>query len=151
MSGTSTTRVHDDRITYEIVVDAYGAGQWGPSWKLCNGDIFRVGLLLTILGGLLSLPGCASMAAKKAVKQYEERFSAEVGKKTLDDYIKVWGPPVSRSLISDGEVCKWRFSYGSRVYVSEYGHGHAYERYDEFILTFDEDAVLKEYRLQVHR
>lgn len=35
--------------------------------------------------------------------------------------------------------------------MSKYGHGRAYERYDEFMLTFDEDALLKEYRLQVHR
>lgn len=151
MPEASTTKVREDRIAYEIVVDAYGAGRWRPSWKPSNGDLFRVGLLLTIVGAILSFPGCASMAAKKAIEQYEQRFSAEVGKETLDDYIKLWGPPVSRSLVSDGEVCKWRFSYGSRVYMSEYGHGHAYERYDEFIFTFDEDAVLREYRFQVQR
>ncbi len=113
--------------------------------------------LLVILSSvplLLSSPGCAQMAANKAVKQYQQRFEGDVGKVTKDDYIKAWGPPFRFAPISDGEVCTWRFSYGTRGYArgSQYrAHASAHEMYDEFIMTFDEKGVLKQYQLRVQR
>lgn len=113
--------------------------------------------LLAILSSiplLVSGPGCAQMTVNKAIKQYQQRFDADVGKVTKDDYIKVWGPPLRFAPVSDGEVCTWRFSYGTRGYASGSGyvaHASAHEMYDEFIMTFDEKGVLKQYRLWVQR
>jgi hypothetical protein len=103
---------------------------------------------------VLSSPGCAQSAVNKRVKQYQERFDGDVGKTTKDDYIKVWGPPLRSARISDGEVCTWRFSYGTRGYASGSGYGvhaRAHEMYDEFIMTFDENGVLKQHRFWVQR
>lgn len=113
--------------------------------------------LLAILSSaplLVSTAGCAQMAVNKIVKQYEQRFATETGKATKDDYIKEWGPPLRFAPVSDGEVCTWRFSYGTRGYASGSGYGahaRAHEMYDEFIMTFDEKGVLKQYRLWVQR
>ena len=98
----------------------------------------------------LSIPGCAQMAVNKRVKQYQERFDADVGNATKDDYIKEWGPPLRFAQISDGEVCTWRFSYGTRAYTRG-PHAQAHEMFDELILTFDEEGVLKQHRFRVRR
>jgi len=113
--------------------------------------------LLVILSSvplLLSSAGCAQIAVNKIVKQYQQRFDADVGKATKDDYTKEWGPALRFAPVSDGEVCTWRFSYGTRGYASGSGYGahaQAHEMYDEFIMTFDEKGVLKQHRFRVQR
>ena len=112
-----------------------------------------ISLLTTVLV-LVSNSGCAQIAVNRIVKDYEQRFNTDVGKATKDDYIKQWGPPIRFARVSDGEVCTWRFSYGIRGYASgsEYGaHARAHEMYDEFIFTFDQNGVLKQYRFWVQR
>ncbi|GAF83698.1 unnamed protein product [marine sediment metagenome] len=102
----------------------------------------------------VSMSGCAQMAVKKAIKQYEENLNPQVGKATKDSFIKRWGPPSKSSAVSDGEVCVWRFSYGTRAYASgsQYGaHARAHEVYDELLMTFDKDGVLRNWRVWCQR
>lgn len=103
---------------------------------------------------LLSSHGCAQMGVDRITKQYEQQFAAAKGKATKDDYIRKLGPPLRCAPVSDGEVCTWRFSYGTRGYTSgsRYGvHASAHEMYDEFILTFDKNGVLTHYSFLVQR
>ena len=74
----------------------------------------RLLLVAVCLIGMIACGGCAQMAVNKALKQYKEQFDPSVGKMSKDDYIKAWGPPQSTTPVSDGEVCVWRFSSGTR-------------------------------------
>lgn len=94
------------------------------------------------------------MAANKAIKQYKEQLDPSIGKMTKDDYIKAWGPPLSTTPVSDGEVCVWHFSYGTRAVAggSQYiVNVSAHEMYDKLTLTFDNDGVLDTWRARCQR
>jgi hypothetical protein len=101
-----------------------------------------------------SLAGCAGMAAKQAVQEYQQRFDAEVDVSSMDDYVKEWGPPHDTAAVSDGVVGKWRFSYGIRTTASHSTSatvGRSRELYDEIVLTFDKEGILRQYRVWVNR
>lgn len=89
------------------------------------------------------------MAVNKALKQYKEQLDPAIGRMTKDDYIKAWGPPESTTAVSDGEVCVWRFSYGTRAVAggSQYiVTSRAHEVYDKLTLTFTKAGVLQTWR-----
>lgn len=127
-----------------------------------NGNRLRMLLVATCLIGVIASGGCAQMAVKKALKQYKEQLDPSIGKMTKDDYIKAWGPPESTTAVSDGEVCVWRFSYGTRAFASgtqhwaystgtQWSHARAHEMYDKLTMTFNRNGVLQTWRAWCQR
>ena len=111
-------------------------------------------LMATCLIGMIACGGCAKMAANKAIKQYKERLDPSIGRVTKDDYIKEWGPPQSTTEVSDGEVCVWHFSYGTRAVAtgSQYVvNARAHEMYDKLTMTFNKGGVLQTWRARCQR
>lgn len=111
------------------------------------------GVALAFLAASFS-GGCAQIAVNRALKQYKEQLGPEIGKATKDDYIKAWGPPRSTTSISDGKVCVWYFSYGTRAYASGSRYAvsaRAHEMYDRLTMTFDKNGVLQQYRVWCQR
>jgi len=118
------------------------------------GNRLRVLLSLALLFGIVACNGCAQIAVNNALKQYKEQLDPSIGRMTKDDYIKAWGPPQSRAAVSDGEVCVWHFSYGTRAYAggSQYAvNARAHEVYDKLTMTFDKSGVLRQWHAWCQR
>ena len=104
----------------------------------------------------------ARHSLNKAIKHYRELLDPAIGRLTKDDYIKAWGPPQSTTAVSDGEVCVWLLSYGSRsigqgsqpsLYSSTY-HFHqqsSHEMYDKLTLSFNTGGFLQTWRAYCQR
>ena len=119
-----------------------------------SGNKLRTLLVVACLIGMIACGGCAQMAANKALEQYKEQLDPSIGRVTKDDYIKAWGPPQSTTAVSDGEVCVWHFSYGTRAVAggSQYVvSARAHEVYDKLTMTFDKDGVLQTWRARCQR
>jgi hypothetical protein len=103
---------------------------------------------------MMTCSGCARIAVNKALKQYEERLGPHIGKSNKDHFIKFWGPPQSTTTVSGGEVCVWRFSYGTRAVASGSQYvvnATAHEMYDKLTMNFNSDGVLQTYRVWCQR
>lgn len=110
---------------------------------------FRTLLAAIFLFGVVLCGGCARIAANKALKQYEESLKPLLNKSTKDDFIKSWGPPQSVTPVSDGEVCVWVFSHGSRAFATGGYYAvqaQAIDMYDKLTMTFNEAGVLQQYQ-----
>ena len=101
--------------------------------------------------------GCASQQAQKDYDAYAQRLSDQVGKAHYDDYVSEWGPPSAKEPVSTGFVARWHRSYG---YANEasitFGRNPPppappHEVYDDFVLTFDGDGILRRWRVRVQR
>lgn len=104
-------------------------------------------LMPWLLAGAVFVGGCAT---KKALKAYRERFEAEVGNANYDGYVELWGPPDAKEHISSGWVAQWHHSYGVRA-VGGQNWARAHEMHDNVTLTFDEEGILKKWRVWVQR
>ena len=119
-----------------------------------NGNRMRMLLVATCLTGMITCVGCAQMAVNKAIKQYKEQLDPSIGKMTKDDYIKAWGPPQSTTAVSDGEVCVWHFSYGTRAVAGGnqyFVNARAHEMYDKLTMTFNKSGILQTWRAWCQR
>lgn len=119
-----------------------------------NGNRLRMLLVATCLIGMIACGGCAQMAVNKALKQYKEQLDPSIGRMTKDDYIKAWGPPQSTTAVSDGEVCVWHFSLGTRAVAggNQYiVNARAHEMYDKLTMTFNKSGVFQTWRAWCQR
>lgn len=119
-------------------------------------------LSVTCMFEIVACNGCAQFAVNRALKQYKEQLDPSIGRTTKDDYVKAWGPPISTTPVSGGEVCVWRLSYGSRMistgsqhllYSSAYHFQQqsSHEMYDQLTLTFNSSGVLQTWRVLCQR
>ena len=119
-----------------------------------NSGRLRILFVATVLIGMLAFGGCAQMAVNRALKKYQEQLDPAIGRMKKHDYIKAWGPPQSTTAVSDGEVCVWHFSYGTRAVAggSQYFvNARAHEMYDKLTMVFDKFGVLDTWRAHCQR
>ena len=103
---------------------------------------------------IIALAGCAQLAVNSALKLYRQQLDPAIGRMMKDDYIKAWGPPESVTAVCDGEVCVWRFSYGTRAFAGGnpyFVNASAHEMYDKLTLTFGTNRVLQTWRVWCQR
>lgn len=113
----------------------------------------RLTYRLVIVAASLLLVGCSATRDQKAVLRYEEELRPEVGKETVETYLKRWGTPTLRLDVSDGEMLCWRISRGSRSGGIGFilAIGQTYEQYDDLRLKFDKDHILQDFTVDCMR
>jgi hypothetical protein len=132
-------------------VPASAAGaSWGRAGRAPRRAAIRCATL-AVLAGLLA--GCAAKRDPKAAQVYMAELDADVGTATIEKYVRNWGTPSQRIDLPDGTIYCWRISHGAKSggvgYIVSYGE--SYERYDDLRLTFDKEAVLREYAVDCYR
>ncbi len=81
---------------------------------------------------LASQVGCELIRAHRVYNAHQKHFVDAVGKASYDLYCSTWGPPTARETISTGWVATW-------------------QSYDEIVLTFDHDGILRKWKVYVKR
>lgn len=93
------------------------------------------------------LTGCSGSRNKGAWEQYERQLKPEIGKASVETYVKRWGTPTQKIPVQDGTIYCWRISHGSRSGGVGYilSVGSSYEAYDDLRLKFDGKQVMQEW------
>ena len=107
--------------------------------------------LLPVVG--LLLIGCAAKPDKPAWQRYSDQLTPEVGKESIETYVKRWGTPSQRIDVQDGSLYCWRISQGSRSggFAFFVAAGSSYEAYDDIRLKFDQSSVLRDWTVDCMR
>lgn len=119
------------------------------------GGRFAIKSFLVILfaGCVINATGCAPKPDKGAWKQYAEQLRPEVGRESVETYIKRWGTPHQRIDVTDGEMYCWRISHGSTSGGVGYivSVGKSYEAYDDIRLKFNRDHTMVDWTVDCIR
>lgn len=116
----------------------------------------NLGAALLLVAGLMAAvlcPGCGPKADRGAWLDYAERLSPQVGQAKFDEFVREWGMPHRRVDLDDGYACNWHFSKGTRSAGIGYivSFGRSYQAYDDVLLIFDDNHVLKEWKVECTR
>ena len=116
--------------------------------------LLKLSFLLSVCGiiGAGSV-GCAPKPNKSAWKEYAEQLRPEVGRESVETYIKRWGTPHQRIDVTDGEMYCWRISHGSTSGGVGYivSVGKSYEAYDDIRLKFNRQHTLVDWTVDCIR
>lgn len=113
----------------------------------------RVITLLIALLSLISSVGCAGKSEKKAWMKYADRIAPVVNEARLDDFVAEWGMPDRRLELDEGYACQWYFSKGTRSVGFAYfiSIGSARQAYDDVLLIFDDENILRDWHVECKR
>lgn len=109
-----------------------------------------------LCGWILALgwsSGCTASRDTSAWERYERELKPEVGRESVETYVKRWGTPTQKIPVDQGTIYCWRRSHGSRSGGIGYivSVGQSYEAYDDIRLKFDERHVMREWNVECMR
>ena len=106
-----------------------------------------------LLGCLAPTGGCAPKPNQHAWKEYAEQLRPEVGRESIETYVKRWGTPHQRIDVKDGELYCWRISHGSTSGGVGYivSVGKSYEAYDDIRLKFNREHTMVDWTVDCIR
>lgn len=110
---------------------------------------------LVVFGMMVILFGCVSPVQKR-VQYYENLINPKIGKATTVDVLRFAGPPTKKETRNGREFWYYHLSFGVTGGVYRFNphlpyNFNAREMYDDIFLEFDEQGILRSWRVWVQR